>query len=284
MCRFRQNGVTKMNNQYEKLTICLKQVRAKTRFIPDNALILGSGLDAFASMIEPECIINYSELTGFPVSTNAMHKGRFIFGYIGNKKIAAMQGRIHYYEGYNMDEVVMPIRLMKMMGAKTLILSNAAGGINETFRPGDLMLITDHITSFIPSPLIGQNIDEMGTRFPDMTNVYDKELQKTIKMCAQHLNISLKEGVYLQTTGPNYETPAEINAYRYLGADAVGMSTACEAMTAIHCGFKVCGISCITNMAAGMTGEPLNDEEVGIIAGKASESFCRLIKEIILSL
>lgn len=273
-----------MNKSYELLCECFKQVRLKTDFIPKTAIVLGSGLGNFADRITAECIIDYSDIAGFPVSTNKMHKGRFIFGYVGDKPVVAMQGRIHYYEGYSMEQVVIPVRLMRMLGADTLILSNAAGGINTAFQPGDLMAITDHITSFVPSPLIGPNMDELGTRFPDMTNVYDKKLTNTIKKCASRLGIPLKEGVYLQTTGPNYETPAEIRAYRTLGADAVGMSTACEAMTAVHCGFNVCGISCITNMAAGITGEPLSDEEVGIIAGKASDNFVNLVKNIILSL
>lgn len=273
-----------MNKSYELLWKCLKQIRSKTDFVPETAIVLGSGLGNFADRITSECIIDYSDIAGFPVSTNKMHKGRFIFGSVGDKAVVAMQGRIHYYEGYSMEQVVMPIRLMKMLGAKTLILSNAAGGINTSFQPGDLMTITDHITSFIPSPLIGPNIDELGTRFPDMTNVYDKDLQNIIRRCADKLGICLKAGVYLQTTGPNYESPAEIRAYRALGADAVGMSTACEAMAAVHCGLKVCGISCITNMAAGITGEPLSDEEVGMIAGKASANFCDLVKNIILSL
>lgn len=273
-----------MNKQYELLNKCLDQIRLRTDFLPEIAVVLGSGLGNFADRIKSECVINYSDIIGFPISTNKMHKGRFIFGYVGDKSVVAMQGRIHYYEGYSMEQVVMPIRLMKMLGADSLILSNAAGGINTAFRPGDLMAITDHITSFIPSPLIGPNLNNLGTRFPDMTNVYDKELTNIIKMHAAKLGISLKEGVYLQTTGPNYETPAEIHAYKILGADAVGMSTACEAMTAVHCGFSVCGISCITNMAAGITGKPLSDEEVGIIAGNASNDFCNLVESMILAL
>lgn len=192
-----------------------------------------------------------------------MHAGAFIFGYLGDVPVVAMNGRIHYYEGYSMNQVVSPIRLMKLMGAKKLILSNAAGGISDNLNVGDLMMITDHISSFVPSPLIGPNIDELGTRFPDMTSIYDSEICKKIKNIARENNIDLKAGVYLQTTGPNYETPAEINTYKLLGADAVGMSTVCEAIAAVHCGFKVCGISCITNKAAGITGEPLSDEEVG---------------------
>lgn len=273
-----------MNKYYETLSECLTQLREKNDFTPDIGIVLGSGLGDFAEKINSAKIIGYSELKGFPISTNKMHKGRFIFGYIDDVPVVAMQGRIHYYEGYTMDQVVMPIRLMRMMGAKKLILTNAAGGINNDFAPGNLMAITDHITSFVPSPLIGENIEELGTRFPDMTNVYDKEMTDVLRNTAKNLNIDLKEGVYLQTTGPNYETPAEINAYRILGADAVGMSTACEAMAAVHCGMKVCGISCITNMAAGITGQPLSDDEVVDVASKVSDSFSRLLYNTIISI
>lgn len=270
-----------MNKSYELLNNCLKQVREKADFLPEIALVLGSGLGDAIQLSNIQCTINYSDIKGFPISTNKMHKGRFIFGYIYEKPVVVMQGRIHYYEGYTMEQVVMPIRLMKMMGAKTLILSNAAGGIDSSFAPGDLMLITDHITSFIPSPLIGENIEELGPRFPDMTNVYNKEFCDIARKCAKDLSIDLKEGVYLQVTGPNYETPAEINAYKILGANAVGMSTACEAMAAVHAGMKVCGISCITNMAAGITGQPLDDAEVGIIARRSSENFSKLLTKVI---
>ena len=266
-----------MNEKYKLLLECFKQIRLKTDFIPHTAIVLGSGLGDFAEKINPVEIINYSELKGFPVSTNPMHKGRFIFGYLGNVSVVTMQGRIHYYEGYTMEQVVMPIRLIQMCGAKNIILTNAAGGINISLKPGNLMAITDHITSFIPSPLIGKNINELGIRFPDMTNVYDKQLTNILKQTAETLGLDLKEGVYLQTTGPNYETPAEIKVYRTLGADAVGMSTACEAMAAVHCGMRVCGISCITNLAAGITGEPLSDKEVGDVAAAVSEDFGKLL-------
>jgi purine-nucleoside phosphorylase len=183
-----------------------------------------------------------------------------------------------------MEEVVLPIRLMKLMGAKVLFLTNAAGGINESFKPGDLMMITDHISSFVKSPLIGANIEKLGTRFPDMSEVYDKWLQEHIIKTAKEQEIELKSGVYLQTTGPNYETPAEIRMYRTLGADAVGMSTACEAMCANHMGMRVMGISCITNMAAGISRSPLNHKEVSEIADKSSEAFHKLVWNVIAGL
>ncbi len=270
-----------MTNIYKNLSLCLEQIRQKTEFVPETALVLGSGLNKFTNTIDVVRTIDYHDLTGFPVSTNPMHNGRFIFGYVHKKPIVAMDGRIHYYEGYTMEQVVMPIRLMKMLGAEILVLSNAAGGIRKDLNVGDFMIINDHISSFVLSPLIGENIYELGTRFPDMSHVYNKELNDIIRQCAKKLNIEIKEGVYLQTTGPNYETPAEIRAYQSLGADAVGMSTACEAMTAVHCGFKVCGISCITNKASGMSDEPLSDEDVAIAAAKSSDNFCKLIYQFI---
>ena len=192
-----------------------------------------------------------------------------------------MQGRVHYYEGYDMSDVVLPTRLMGMMGAKKIILTNAAGGINETFSPGDFMMITDHISTHVPSPLIGPNMDEIGTRFPDMSEVYSKKLQDIVRKSAGECGIDLKEGVYIQLTGPNYETPAEIRMCRILGGDAVGMSTACEAMAARHMGLEVCGISCITNMAAGVSDRPLDHQEVQEIADKVSGEFKKLITAVI---
>lgn len=259
-------------------------IKDKIPFTPDVALVLGSGLGGFAEHIEDKVYIPYNEIDGFPVSTVVGHAGTFVCGHIGDVKIVAMQGRVHYYEGYSMDKVVMPIRIMKLMGAKTLILTNAAGGMNFDFVPGDLMMITDHITAFVPSPLIGKNIEELGTRFPDMSHVYDADLQNIMKETASKLNIELKQGVYLQTTGPNYETPAEINMYRNLGADAVGMSTACEAMAAMHMGMRIAGVSCITNLAAGMNKTPLNHKEVGDTANMIADKFTALIKNFILNI
>ena len=273
-----------MTNAYKNLTLCLEQIRKKTDIIPELAIVFGSGLNKYAKNIDTQCIIDYHDLTNFPVSTNTMHNGRFILGYVDKKPIIAMDGRIHFYEGYTMEQVVMPIRLMRMLGAKTLILSNAVGGIRDDFNVGDFMIIDDHISSFVPSPLVGENMDELGIRFPDMSHIYDKKINGIIKKCANELNIDIKEGIYLQTTGPNYETPAEIRTYKSLGADAVGMSTACEAMAAIHCGFKVCGISCITNKAAGLSESPLSDEDVAIAAAKSSENFCKLIDLLIKSI
>lgn len=266
---------------YQKLMTCLKSIREKTDFQPEIGLVLGSGLGAFADRIDVRDTVDYSEIEGFPVSTVAGHKGRFVFGYVGEKPVVIMQGRVHYYEGYAMSDVVLPTRLMGMLGIKKLILTNAAGGINTSFSAGDIMMITDHITTAVPSPLIGPNLDELGPRFPDMSEVYNKELQDIIRAAAAKCDIPLKEGVYVQLTGPNYETPAEIRMCRTLGGDAVGMSTACEAMAANHMGIKVCGISCITNMAAGILPQKLDHKEVQETADKVADTIRRLIRAVI---
>lgn len=273
-----------MNEVYEKLLNCCKQIKEKTSFKPEIALVLGSGLGDFGKCIDVKDVVDYSSIEGFPVSTVTGHTGRFLFGYVGNVPVVCMQGRVHYYEGYKMTDVVLPIRLMIMLGAKKIILTNAAGGINTTFTPGTLMALTDHISSFVPSPLIGQNIDELGKRFPDMTCVYSKEMTNVIKCTAKELDIPLREGVYIQFTGPAYETPAEINAARVLGADAVGMSTAVEAIAARHMGAEVCAVSCISNMAAGLNKKPLTHEEVKETADMVAEQFQKLIYNSIINL
>lgn len=269
--------VKKMNPVYEKLTRCYESVKAKIDFQPELALILGSGLGDYGESIQVEATLDYHEIEGFPVSTVPGHKGRFIFGYVNGVPVVCMQGRVHYYEGYPMTDVVLPTRLMGMLGAKVLFLTNAAGGVNFDFSAGDFMMITDQIASFVPSPLIGANIEELGLRFPDMSNIYQKDLQKVLRSTAKELGIRLQEGVYMQLTGPNFESPAEIRMYRTLGADAVGMSTAVEAMAANHMGMKVCGISCISNLAAGMKDDPLTHEEVQETADRVAGEFKRLI-------
>ncbi|MDO4311579.1 MAG: purine-nucleoside phosphorylase [Eubacteriales bacterium] len=273
-----------MSEIYRKLEVCLKSVRAKTDFKPEVALILGSGLGDYADEIQIEQTIDYTEIEGFPTSTVAGHKGRFVFGYVNEVPVVIMQGRVHYYEGYPMSDVVLPTRLMGMMGAKKLILTNAAGGSNFDYKPGDFMLITDHITTGVPSPLIGANLDELGPRFPDMSEVYSVRMREIIKKVAKEMQIRLQEGVYVQLTGPNYETPAEIRMCRSWGADAVGMSTACEAMAARHMGMEVCGISCITNLAAGMSSEQLDHKEVQETADRVASQFKALITGIISSI
>lgn len=266
---------------YQKLETCVKSIREKTDFNPEIGLVLGSGLGAFADTIDIKAVVDYSEIQGFPVSTVAGHKGRFVFGYVGEKSVVIMQGRVHYYEGYPMSEVVLPIRLMGMLGIKKLILTNAAGGINTSFTPGNIMMITDQIATAVPSPLIGPNLEELGPRFPDMSEIYKKDLQQVIRQAAKKCAIDLKEGVYVQLTGPNYETPAEIRMCRSLGGDAVGMSTACEAMTANHMGIQVCGLSCITNMAAGILEQKLDHKEVQETADKVAADFQKLVHTII---
>lgn len=273
-----------MSKEYDKLLRCYHSVREKISFEPQVALILGSGLGDYAEQIQVEAVLDYHDIEGFPVSTVLGHKGRFVFGYIQNVPVVIMQGRVHFYEGYDMHDVVLPTRLMGMLGAKGLFLTNAAGGMQKGMHAGDFMLITGHISSFVPSPLIGPNIEELGTRFPDMSEVYKKDLQEIIRNTAINCGIPLKEGVYVQTTGPNYETPEEIRMYRSLGADAVGMSTACEAMAANHMGMRVCGISCISNLAAGISENPLTHAEIQETADRVAPLFQQLITASIVNI
>lgn len=273
-----------MSLVYEKLCRCYKSVREKTNFVPKVALILGSGLGDYAKNIRIVDTISYTEIEDFPISTVSGHAGRFIFGYIGEVPVVCMQGRVHYYEGYPMTDVVLPTRLMGMLGAKYLFLTNAAGGVQAGMKAGDLMMITDQIASFVPSPLIGKNIDELGARFPDMSEIYKKELQQIVRDSAKQLDIDIKEGVYVQFTGPAYETPTEVRMAKLLGGDAVGMSTACEAIAANHMGMKVLGISCITNLAAGISAVPLSHEEVKVAADEAAPRFEALTTAVIMEI
>ena len=273
-----------MNPVYEKLMKCYESVKQRIDFKPEIALVLGSGLGDYGDNIEVVATLDYHDIDGFPVSTVPGHKGRFIFGYVNDVPVVCMQGRVHYYEGYPMSDVVLPIRLMKMMGAKVLFLTNAAGGLNYDFAPGDFMMITDHIMNFVPSPLIGPNIDELGVRFPDMSDVYKKDLQEIIRNTARNLGIKLQEGVYIQLTGPNFETPQEVKMCRILGADAAGMSTAAEAVAANHMGMKVCGISCISNLGCGMMDQPLSHEEVQETADRVAGQFKELVTEVIVNI
>lgn len=267
---------------YEKLKKCYECVTSKINFKPQIALVLGSGLGDFAeTAVDIHSTLDYSDIEGFPRSTVEGHKGRFVFGYINDVPCVVMQGRVHYYEGYPMTDVVLPARLMSMLGAKVLFLTNASGGINAGFSAGDFMLIKDHISCFVPNPLIGENIDRLGTRFPDMSRIYSPDIREIIKAIAARLGINLQEGVYLQLTGPSFESPAEIRMLRTFGADAVGMSTAVEAIAANHCGMLVCGISCISNLACGMTDNPLTHAEVQECADKAAPKFKQLISESI---
>jgi len=270
-----------MNQAYNKLMKSYEYCKRKIDFKPKVALVLGSGLGQFAETIDIVDEVSYNEIEGFPVSTVAGHNGRFLFGYVENVPIVAMQGRVHYYEGYSMQDVVLPIRLMRLLGAEILFLTNASGGVNRNFTAGDFMLITDQIASFVPSPLIGANEEKLGPRFPDMSEIYDKDLQELIRNTAKEEGILLQEGVYLQFTGPNYESPAEVRMAEILGADAVGMSTACEAIAANHMGMKICGISCVTNMACGISEQPLNHDEVQETANKNAPFFQILVRKSI---
>ncbi len=279
--RREEDGI-RMSRVYRKLKRCVKYIRAKTNFTPRVALVLGSGLGDYADGLKVEASIDYGDIDEFPVSTVPGHRGRFVFGYVGDVPVIIMQGRVHYYEGYPVSDVVMPIRLTGLLGAESILLTNASGAINTTFSAGDFMLITDHIAHGVPSPLIGKNIGELGTRFPDMSEVYNRGNRQLIREAAESLGIGLKEGVYIQTSGPNFETPAEIRAYGALGADVVGMSTACEAVAAVHMGMKVSGISCVSNMAAGISKNPLTHAEVMETADRVAPDFKRLITESVI--
>lgn len=268
-----------VNPIYDKLVNCVEAVRAKTDFVPKVAIVLGSGLGDYAAQIRVETEVSYQDIPGFPVSTVPGHAGKFVFGYVDDVPVVCMKGRVHYYEGYDISDVVLPIRLMKLLGAEILFLTNAAGGINTSFHAGDLMLIKDQIAILAPNPLIGPNIDEIGTRFPDMTEVYDRQLAQVIKDCAKDNGVYLQEGVYAQVTGPSFESPADVKMLGVLGADAVGMSTVCEAIAARHCGMRVCGISCICNLAAGLSENPLSHEEVQQAADEAAPRFKKLVTE-----
>ncbi len=277
-----------MNPIYEKVLQCHKSVNdyliriGKADFKPKVALVLGSGLGDYADTLQIEAELDYREIEGFPISTVPGHAGRFIFGYVDTVPVVCMKGRVHFYEGYPISDVVLPIRLMSLMGAEILFLTNASGGIQAGCRAGDLMMITDHISCFVENPLMGANIDELGTRFPDMSSIYRKELQDIIRQEAQKCDIKLLEGVYVQLTGPSFEAPAEIRMLRTLGADAVGMSTVVEAIAANHCGMKVCGISCICNLAAGLSPNPLTHDEVQEAADGAAPRFKKLVTQSII--
>lgn len=268
-----------MNPVYEKLVKCYECYKSKIDFEPKVAIVLGSGLGNFAKVVDVKAELPYSEIKGFPVSTVPGHAGKFIFGYIQEVPVVLMQGRVHYYEGYPITDVVLPTRLMKMMGARILFLTNASGGINPAYHAGAFMMLNDHISCFAPNPLIGPNIEELGTRFPDMSHVYDEDLQEIIRSTAKENDIELFEGVYAQLTGPSFESPAEIQMLHKMGVDAVGMSTVVEAIAANHMGMKICGVSCVCNLAAGMSPTPLTHEEVQEAANAAAPKFEKLLVE-----
>ena len=263
---------------YEKIMTAAAYIRTRVSIRPTIGLVLGSGLGGYADTLEDAVRIPYSEIPNFPIPTIPGHSGALVFGRKCGQEVVVLQGRIHYYEGLPQQEITLPIRVLAALGVKTVVLTNACGGVNLAFKPGDLMLISDHINYSGANPLIGPNMDEFGPRFPDMSDLYTASVRKQIKEKALEAGISLQEGVYAMYSGPNYETPAEIRMFRMMGADTVGMSTVPEAIVAGHCGMQVVGVSCITNMAAGVLDRPLSGEEV-IEAGKlAAPRFTALVK------
>lgn len=265
----------------EKLSKAVDYIRSVSKIKPTVGITLGSGLNSMVKTINIEATIPFSEIPGFPQTTVEGHSGKLILGTIGDVPVAALQGRIHYYEGYKMDEVVFPTRVLAMLGIQTLVLTNSAGGMGNTMKPGDFMIITDHINLFGDNPLKGPNIEKFGPRFPDMTYAYDPELRIIMKEHFEKLNIRYHEGVYCGVTGPTYETPAEIKYLRIIGGSAVGMSTVPECIAANHFGLKVAGISCVTNLAAGMTGDKLNHQEVQDVAGRVEKEFSGFLSSFI---
>lgn len=265
----------------ERIDAACRYIRTQTDAQPAAGLILGSGLGDFCHRLEQRTEIPLAEIPGLPAPTVEGHGGALVFGRCQGRDVMALQGRVHCYEGYSQAEASLPVRVMAKLGVKTLILTNAAGGVNLDFSPGDLMLLRDHINFSGGNPLTGPNLDAFGPRFPDMGDVYTRELREKLKSLAGEAGIPLREGVYLMYGGPSYETPAEIRAFRVLGADAVGMSTVPEAIAARHCGLRVMAVSCITNMAAGILPQPLSHQEVVEAAGRAKERFTRLLEGMI---
>lgn len=261
----------------EDVMKCVSAIRNITEFKPKIALVLGSGLGNISSKIKVAQEISYHDIPGFPVSTAPGHKGSFIMGYIEGTPVICMNGRVHFYEGYSTEEVVLPVRVMHALGAEILFLTNAAGGTRSDYKPGDLVMITDHISLFVRNPLTGPNDNDEGVRFPDMSSVYDKDLQKILIDTASECGIELKTGVYVQLTGPSFETPAEIRMLKALGCDLVGMSTVMECIAARHMGMKVCGISLVSNLAAGISPRPLSSAEVEEAGKAAGPAMSKLI-------
>ncbi len=256
-------------------------VTRKTSVIPTVGIILGSGLGALADEIKNAVHIPYDEIPHFAKSHAIGHANELVIGELNGKNIVAMKGRFHYYEGISLDQLTFPVRLMKALGVENLIITNACGAVNTSFKPGDLMLITDHLNLVANNPLIGPNNDKLGTRFPDVSQVYNKELRQIVLNVAKEQELQIQQGVYAWWTGPTYETPAEIRMIRGFGADAVGMSTVPEALIAVHGNIKVVGISCLTNMACGILDQPLGHQEVIEVAAMVREKFLRLLRESI---
>lgn len=268
-----------MNPHYEKLLRCRDTVFEKSGgFQPRMAMILGSGLGNLGKVMDVQAEVPYKDIPGFPVSGVPGHAGKFLFGTLEGVPMVCMQGRVHYYEGFPIQDVVLPTRVMGLLGAKKLFLTNAAGGLDPQMEAPAMMLITDHIMLNFPNPLIGGNLDELGTRFPDMSQVYDRAMNAVIRQKARDLSLPLHEGVYVQLTGPSFETPAEVKLLGLLGGGTVGMSTACEATVARHMGLRVCGISCITNQGAGIAQHPLTHQEVFEAGIHLEERMTRLVR------
>ena len=268
-------------NLNQRINDAAQYIKARITEAPSIGLILGSGLGDFADGLENRVVIPFAEIPDFPQPTVEGHAGAFVIGSCQGKTVVALQGRIHYYEGHPQQVITIPVRVMALLGVKQIVLTNACGGVNLNFAPGDLMLISDHINYSGSNPLIGQNLDQFGPRFPDLSNVYTKELRTKITKVAEENGISLRQGVYVMYSGPNYETPAEIRMFRMMGADAVGMSTVPEAIVAAHCGMDVVGISCITNMAAGVLPQKLNHQEVVETAALVHDKFQKLLTLVI---
>jgi purine-nucleoside phosphorylase len=269
------------NSDFSNATAAAKFILSKTKLRPTIALVLGSGLGAFADEFATSTKIPYKKIPHFPPSTAIGHAGQLVIGNVGDIAVAGMQGRVHLYEGYSAKQVAFPIRVFKQMGIKAVILTNAAGGINLNYSEGALVAIRDHINLQAANPLIGPNDDRFGPRFPDMTRAYDSEFRRFVAEEGKKRKLNLHEGVYLALAGPNYETPAEIHAFRTLGADLVGMSTVPEVIAARHTNIRVLGISCVTNMAAGVTGAPLTAEEVFETGARVKNDFIALLKAVI---
>jgi len=270
-----------MANRAQTVREAVAAIRERTDHVPEIGLILGSGLGDLAEQIADATVISYGEIPHFPVSTVAGHAGRLVIGRLEGKTVVAMQGRFHYYEGYSMAQVAFPVYVMKFLGAKVLIVTNAAGGMNKAFQPGDLMLVVDHLNFTGDNPLIGPNDDELGPRFPDLSRAYDPELIALAEQKARDLGIRVQKGVYAGISGPNYLPPAELVMLRRLGGDAVGMSTIPEVIAAAHCGLRVLGISCITDMAIGEELEPLTHEQVVAVAERTKPKFTALVRAVV---
>lgn len=267
--------------QNVKLAEARRYIMERVPSLPEIGIILGSGLGPFAELVEEKIVIPYKEIPHFPISTVEGHVGQLVFGKVTGRKVMIMQGRFHYYEGYTMQEVTFPIRVMQVLGIKGLIVTNAAGGINLTFNPGDLVIIKDHLNLMGDNPLRGANLLSLGPRFPDLSEGYDLEWRQKALTIARELGINPREGVYAAMSGPNYETPAEIRYLRTIGADMVGMSTVPEVLVANHGGMQVLGISCITNMAAGVLPQKLNHSEVMETAGRIEKQFVQFVQALV---